>query len=279
MTTSRVLVDDLGHEVEVTASPDRLVSLVPSLSEVLWWWHLADQLVGVTDYCVAPPRAFQHARTVRGPKNPDVAAIIDLQPDLIVANEEENRPVDVERMRAAGLSVYVTKVRTVAGAAASLQGLGEAVGAVAPADQLAASLRRAIDGAAGVEDRLKVVCPIWRDGAHRGADETWWVLGRDTYAADLLRCAGFDIVPVPDSEEEQRYPRFLSSELLDADPDVVLLPDEPYVFTEDDATVFRDWRAVTRLLDGTGLVWWGPRTPSALSELGQLRRTLRRRHR
>ncbi len=268
--------DDLGSDVEVPADPDRLVSLVPNLSEVLWWWQRADRLVGVTEYCVAPPRAFDGARRLRGTKNVDVAAIIDLQPDLVVANEEENRPADVERLREAGLEVYVTRVRTVKDAAASLMALGEAVGAAKPGEQLAASLFRAMEGAGHRGPRLRAVCPIWRDGAHRGEDETWWVLGRDTYAADLLAVCGFDVVPGPSEPGEQRYPRFGLEQLEAADPDVVLLPDEPYLFTRDDAKVFARWRATTRHLDGTALVWWGPRTPNAIGDLDRLRRSLLR---
>lgn len=279
---TRTVTDDLGTGVRVPDDPARLVSLVPNVSEVLWWWHRADRIVAVTDYCVAPPRAFDHAARIRGTKNPDVAAIIDLAPDLVIANEEENRPLDVERLRDAGAPVYVTKVRTVADAARSLEQLGEAVGAAAPATQLAAALHRALDGAARRGARRRVVCPIWRDGAGKGADETWWVLGRDTFAADLLRVAGFDVAPRPEdlgapTPEEDRYPRYHLDDLAAVDPDAVLLPDEPYRFTRQDAEVFADWRAVVRHLDGTALVWWGPRTPSAIADLDRLRRSLQRR--
>jgi len=281
---TRTVTDDLGTAVHVPDVPSRLVSLVPNLSEVLWWWHLADRIVAVTDYCVAPPRAFRQAARVRGTKNPDVDAIAALTPDLVVANEEENRPLDVERLRAAGVPVYVTKVRTVADAAHSLERLGEAVGVGASATQLSAALHRALDGAGRRGERQRVVCPIWRDGAAKGADETWWVVGRDTFAADLLRVAGFDVGPRPEevgapADAEDRYPRYYLDDLAAIDPDAVLLPDEPYRFTREDAGVFAAWRAVVRHLDGTALVWWGPRTPSAIADLDQLRRSLQRRRR
>jgi ABC-type Fe3+-hydroxamate transport system substrate-binding protein len=264
-------------------------ALVPSLSEVLWWWQLADRIVGVTEYCVAPPRAFNDARRLRGTKNADVDAILDLEPDLVVANEEENREVDVARLRDAGVAVYVTKVRTVEDAAASLGRLGEAVGVGTAGERLGATLLRALDGVGRRGPRLRAVCPIWRDGAAKGEDETWWVLGRDTYAADLLAAVGFDVVPQavePDAVSErptdgerpdERYPRFPLERLAAEDPDVVLLPDEPYAFDQEDATVFAGWRAAVRHLDGTALVWWGPRTPDALGDLDRLRRSIARR--
>jgi ABC-type Fe3+-hydroxamate transport system substrate-binding protein len=283
----RTVIDDLGTEVGVADRPERIVSLVPNLSEVLWWWHLADRIVAVTDYCVAPPRAFDAAQRVRGTKNPDVNAVIDLAPDLVVANEEENRELDVRRLRDAGVEVYVTRVRTVEDAATSLAGLGEAVGVGGAGGQLAASLRRAIDGVAAPGPRLRAVCPIWRDGADKGADETWWTLGRDTYAADLLATCGFDVVPDPSTadgdegseEREARYPRYPLDDLAAERPRAVLLPDEPYVFTREDAEVFADWPASVRHLDGTALVWWGPRTPTAIGDLDRLRRSIARRQR
>lgn len=92
---SPTLTDDLGHPVPLGRDPRRIVSLVPNLTETLWWWHLGDRVVGATEWCVAPPHGFPNAVRVRGTKNPDTAAIVDLAPDLVVANQEENRELDV----------------------------------------------------------------------------------------------------------------------------------------------------------------------------------------
>jgi len=272
------VVDDLGERVTVLGAPHRIVSLVPNLSEVLWWWGLADDVVAVTDYCVAPPRSFSSAARIRGTKNPDVRRIIDLAPDLVVANEEENRERDVRRLREAGIPVYVTRVRGVHDAARSFERLGEVVGQHAAGVRLAAALRRACASTTTHGPRLEAICPIWRDGAQRGDDETWWVVGRDTFAADLLSTAGFDVRTATDAGDAvpQRYPRAHLSTLAAIDPDVVLLPDEPYAFQADDVEVFTTWRAAVRALDGTALTWWGPRTPTAIGDLDRLRRQLGR---
>lgn len=276
--TSRTVVDDLGEAVTVRGVP-RIVSLVPNLSEVLWWWRLAGSVVGVTDYCVAPPRAFAGATRIRGTKNPDVRAIVDLAPDLVVANEEENRALDVRRLREAGVTVYVTRVRGVIDAARSFVGLGEVVGEPAAGTQLAAALRRAAASAAPDGPPLEAICPIWRDGAEKGEDETWWVVGRDTFAADLLATAGFRVRTPDDGDAagSVRYPRAPLPTLAELDPDVVLLPDEPYAFQAEDVEVFATWRAAVRTLDGTALTWWGPRTPTAIGDLHRLRRQVARR--
>jgi ABC-type Fe3+-hydroxamate transport system substrate-binding protein len=276
---TRAVVDDLGDELTLPARPTRIVSLVPSVSETLWWWHLADVVVGVTDWCVAPPSAFDHARRVRGTKNPDVDAVVGLGPDVVVANEEENRELDVRRLRDAGVGVYVTRVRGVEDAAASLARLGDALGAGGAGAGLAQAIARAVDQLPAPSHALRTFCPVWRDGRRDGqdpADEGWWATGRATFAGDLLAHAGFAVVP---DDPDARYPTLPRGEVAAIDPDVVLLPDEPYAFGEEDRAVFAGWRARTRRFDGTALTWWGPRTPHALGDLARLHRQLARRRR
>ena len=250
------------------ASPRRIVSLVPSLSETLWWYRLADRVVGVTDYCVAPPHGFPNARRVRGTKNPHVAAIVDLAPDLVIANEEENRELDVRRLREAGLAVYVNAPRTVVDAADSLAAIGEIVGAAEAGAGLRQDILRARQRADARRPSraLTTFCPIWKD--------PWMATGRDTYAADLLAMAGFATVP---DDPAGRYPTVTLEEMASRDVDAVLLPDEPYAFGESDRADFAGWRARVRRIDGTQLTWYGPRTPHALVELSRLAASVRNR--
>lgn len=264
---SEALTDELGDEVSLSGEPGRIVSLVPSLSEALWWFRAADRLVGITEYCVAPPHGFPNATRVRGTKNPDVAGIEALEPDLVIANEEENRKLDVDRLRAAGLAVYVTAPRTVTDAATTLATLGRLVGGEAAGAGLAQSIERALDQLSSrpAHPRLRTFCPVWRD--------PWMATGRDTYAADLLAWTGYEVGP---AEAGDRYPKVALEAVRRWEPEVVLLPDEPYRFDAHDREVFREWPARARLIDGTQLTWYGPRTPSALAELGRLNRSLRR---
>lgn len=264
-----VVVDDLGAHVALSRAPQRMVSLVPNLSETLWSWGLADRLVGVTDWCVEPVDGFGEAARVRGTKNPDVARIVDLAPDLVVANEEENRELDVRRLRAAGVPVYVTRVRTVTDVAGCLERLGPVVDGTDAATVLGARLRAALARVEGAcRSRARVFCPVWRGGRRPDTDdEEWWALGRDTYGGDLLARCGLDVVPV---DADARYPRHRLATVSRDDPDVVLLPDEPYPFGEHDRAVFADWRARVVPVDGRALWWWGPRTPGALDDLGAL---------
>jgi ABC-type Fe3+-hydroxamate transport system substrate-binding protein len=254
-------IDELGHRVVSDRVPQRIVSLVPSLSETLAAWGLGPRVVGVTEWCISPAGAFDHAARVRGTKNPDVAAIVELAPDLVVANEEENRRVDVERLRARGLEVYVTAPRSLAGVATTFERLGPVVGAADAGRRLADQIRGAIAGAALHLPTLRTFCPVWRD--------PWIAVGTDTIAADLLRCSGFTVLP-----EVERYPRVELDDIAALDPDVVLLPDEPYEFGPADHAAFDGWRAQVREIDGATLTWWGPRTAGALTGFAALARSL-----
>lgn len=266
MTPATPLVDDLGHAVGVGGEVRRIVSLVPNLSHLLWSWGMAELLVGVTDWCVDPPGGFPSARRVRGTKNPDLSAITELGPDLVVTNEEENRRRDVERLRGAGLAVHVTRVRSLSALPGTLSRLAAALrapgAAAALVDELAAA--HAELGRRPVPPR-RVACVVWRDAPEQGGDaEGWWLLGRDTYAADLLAALGLQVVPpAPDG----RYPRCSFAELRALQPELVLLPDEPYAFGAAETGSFAAAGLVARLVDGKDLWWWGARTPQALTRL------------
>jgi ABC-type Fe3+-hydroxamate transport system substrate-binding protein len=231
--------DDLGHDVPLTAPATRVVSLVPSLTEALAA-SAPDVLVGATDWCTHP--ADLDVSRVRGTKNPDLAAIRALSPDLVVANQEENRELDVRRLREAGVAVWVTRIETVEESLGSMSRLfGEALGLPDP-PWLAAA--RSL-WSAPAAPRLRVAVPIWRD--------PWMVVGSSTYTDDLLARAGLVNVL---AGHDGRYPTVTPAEIDDAGADVVLLPDEPYVFTDSDGP--EALRTPTRLVSGRLLTWYGP---------------------
>lgn len=234
-----MVVDDLGHAVAAPDQVRRVVSIVPSLTEALAL-SAPGLLVGATDWCTHP--ADLAVARVRGTKNPDVAAIIALKPDLVVANQEENRLPDLDALRAAGVPVYVTDIRTLDGAFASLARMLAACGLARPAwlDEA----RRAWDEVPRAAVRQRAVVPIWR--------RPWMAVGSDTFTGALLARLGVDNVLCDDPE---RYPRF-SPEAL-PEHDMVVLPDEPYNFTaEDGPEAFPGTRSV--LVSGRLLTWYGP---------------------
>ncbi|MEV7712536.1 helical backbone metal receptor [Streptomyces sp. NPDC088270] len=229
----------------------RVVSLVPSLTEAVAV-TAPGLLVGVTDWCTHP--AGLTAARIGGTKNPDVTAVLALRPDLVVANEEENREADLAALRAAGTEVLVTAIRTLDQAFEELDRvLVTACGAARP---------RWLDEAEAAWAALpppraprRAIVPVWR--------RPWMVLGRDTFAGDLLARLGVENAY---ADHAERYPRIPLDALNAAGADLVVLPDEPYRFTADDGPeAFPALPA--RPVDGRYLTWYGPslvRAPAVL---------------
>lgn len=259
----RQVVDARGTAVALPDRVGRVVSLVPSLTEWLVLAGVGERLVGVTDWCVEPAGALDGVTRVRGTKNPDLAAVRGLEPDLVVANAEENRKLDVQRLEAAGLAVFITMPITVAGAVAELRDLAAAVGDLDGAAAMDAELVAAVTDAYRRRPArgVRYACPVWRD--------PWMWLGRRTYGADLLGLAGGE--PVLD-DPATRYPRLDPEALAARNPEVVLLPSEPYAFGRADADEVSAGFGGARveLVDGRALTWYGPRIPAAVAAFRDL---------
>lgn len=249
-------LDDLGHDVAVPTEARRVVSLVPSITEGLAAAR-PGAVVGATDWCTHP-HDLEVVR-VRGTKNPDRAAVEAARPDLVVANQEENRELDVQRLRDAGVPVWVTRIETVDDAFASLGRLfTDALGWGEPA--WLADARR-LWSAPAPAPRGRVAVPIWRD--------PWMVVGPRTFTADLLRRLGWGVTTGAAGDPHERYPHVDVADLDTSDVDLVLLPDEPYVFGPDDGP--EAFTSVpTRLVSGGLLTWYGPSLVEAREVLGAL---------
>lgn len=231
--------DDLATAYDGARPALRVVSLVPSLTEALASIH-PERVVGATDWCTHP--ADLATTRVRGTKNPDLAAIRELRPDVVVANKEENRELDVRRLRDSGVRVWVTDIRTVPDAVASIRRLLAGIGWPEP-DWLATAERLWCGEVPPVTRR--VVVPIWRD--------PWMVVGGDTFTTDLVRRLGWENTYASSAD---RYPSVTVAEIEATHPDTVLLPDEPYVFTETDGP--EAFTVPTELVSGRLLTWYGP---------------------
>jgi ABC-type hemin transport system substrate-binding protein len=243
--------DDMGSLVPVPAKVRRIVSLVPSLTETVASLD-PGLLVGATAWCSHP--ADLEVTRIGGTKNPDVGTIIGLAPDVILANEEENRESDLHALRGAGLAVWVTWIRDLPSALASLRRMITlACRQPAPAWLDAASAAWQI---AAAPERSAVV-PIWR--------RPWMVVGGDTFAGDVLARLGVTNVY---GRHHDRYPKVPIEDLRAAAPDLVVLPDEPYRFTASDGPeAFAGYP--TALVSGRHLTWYGPSLVEAPAVLGR----------
>ena len=232
----------------------RVVSLVPSITEALASVR-REAVVGATDWCTHPADLDETLEArVRGTKNPNLDTIRQLRPDVVIANREENRELDVRRLRESGIRVEVTQIETVPEAVETFEHLfDDVLGWERPAWLTQA---REVGCRALPEVTRAVAMAIWRD--------PWMVVGPHTFTGDLLRRLGWanaygegDGDGDGDGDGADRYPHVDLEELDKAGADAVLLPDEPYVFTADDGPEAFS-RTPTELVSGRALTWYGP---------------------
>lgn len=239
----------------------RLVSLCPSLTELVFALERGAELVGITRFCVHPTEGVRSLEQVGGTKDPDVERIVALAPDLVLMNREENRVEDAEALRAAGLVVHDSMPRTLVETAAMVRSIGAALGR----EELGEGIARDIEGraerarrrAATHARRVRFAYLIWR--------KPWMSVNADTFASALLELAGgenvFGARPV-------RYPEVTAEALGEARPDVVFLATEPFPFEGKHADELARATGIARerfaLADGEYLSWHGSRTPDGI---------------
>lgn len=226
----------------------RVVSLVPSVTETLLAWGITP--VACTDYCEQP--LLHH---IGGTKNPRVADIVDLAPDVVVVCDEENRREDAEALVAAGMRIHDCSPRTIDEVRPALAAMAEVVGATPLDDQWGSP----VPDLAPLG--LRAFVPIWR--------RPWMTIGTDTFGASLLAAIGVEVIDLPGVEPDApvvRYPTVDLDAAIAARPDVVLAPSEPYTFKPEHLVELAVVAPVLEV-DGQDLFWWGVRTPDAVRRL------------
>jgi len=251
----------------------RLVSLCPSLTELVFALERGEDLVGVTRFCVHPAEGVEGIEQVGGTKDPDVARIAALAPDLVLMNREENRVEDAEALRAAGLRVHDSMPRTLAETAAMVRSIGAALGRPEPGEAIARDIETRAERVrrrVASSPRVRFAYLIWR--------KPWMSVNADTFAHALLELGGganvFGDRPV-------RYPEVTAEALAEADPELVLLSTEPFPFEEKHAAELARLTGLARsrfaLADGEYLSWHGSRTPAGIDYAAGLIESARRR--
>jgi Periplasmic binding protein len=262
----------------------RIVSLVPSITEGLCMLGLQDSIVGATDYCTAPAEAVREKERVGGTKNPLVARVVELHPDLVIVNTDENRKATVQELESRGLKILVTQTDSLDEVEATWTQLGEATGKQEAAARERERIcearernRERLNGAA----RLSALIMVWKS--------PWMASGAGTYVESLLGCCGIDNVmggvktkwirmalnmePAPAIESFNHSGGAKKMiYLLPRVPDVVLLPTEPFAFSETDRDDFAQLlpRERVHVVDGQLLTWWLSRTVEGLKYFYEL---------
>lgn len=248
----RTVDDALGRTIAVPQPVARVVSLVPSLTDLCFALGVGDRVVGVTDVCTEPAGKLEGIARVGGEKRPSIEVIRALLPDLVLANKEENRRQDVDRLSDSGIAVHVSFPRTVEEGGFLCADLGRLLGVAARGRELATAARKARAAArkAAIHPAVSAVVLVWKN--------PWMAISGDTYGSDVLACLGGRNLYAGAS---QRYPKVTLDAVAREKPRLVLLPDEPYAFTEDDAAEIRraiPGAAVVRC-PGRAFFWHGPR--------------------
>jgi ABC-type Fe3+-hydroxamate transport system substrate-binding protein len=270
--------------------PKRVVSLVPSITESLFDLDLGSCLIGVTDYCIYPADGVAILPKVGGTKNPDIDKIIKLKPDLVMMNDEENRKEDAKALQAAGIRIWVTGPRTIPEAFNLLWEMMDVFDepSMVPRVRHIERVYDIVSQAGKSLPPLRTFVPIWHD--------PWMTINQDTYIHDLLATLALENVfadrvrqyplkadlgeadPIPEddprvADRDVRYPRVTLEEIEEMQPELILLPSEPFEFEAAHAEILYNLDipaahyGTIYLIDGSLLSWHGTRIAYALTEM------------
>ncbi len=257
-------VTDARGKVFSPFTGDKIVSLVPSLTETLFFMGLGNKIVGVTRYCIAPEEAKQKPK-VGGTKSPNVKKIKDLSPDLVIANMEENPKERIEKIEEF-CDVFVTFPKSFSESVRLLEDLSKLFGVEKETKiKNVIAEGKELSNKHTFEETFRVFCPIWKN--------PWMSVNKDTYIHDMLQQAGFENVM---ENREERYPIVDEESIQQMDIDVLIMPSEPYEFKQPD---IEDLKRINMKLenvpvffiDGSLLSWYGVRSIKGLKELINLR--------
>jgi ABC-type Fe3+-hydroxamate transport system substrate-binding protein len=255
-----IFTDQMGHQVEIAAPPQRIISLVPSQTELLFDLGLEDRLVGLTKFCLHPKEKVKSKTVIGGTKNFHFEVIRQLQPDLIIGNKEENYLEGIRALQEQ-YPVWMSDMHTLEEALAMIRETGKITGTAARAARLTHTISQEFAALAPGKP-IRAAYLIWQ--------EPFMAVGRGTFIQDMLGRAGFANV----FHDRSRYPVVEAEELRQAQPQVILLSSEPYPFREKHLAAFREIcpQAQVLLVDGEMFSWYGSHLRLAPAYFGQLRR-------
>lgn len=254
--TERVFIDQMERRVEVVQSPSRIVSLVPSQTELLHYLGLDNNVVGITKFCIHPAEWFNSKQRIGGTKKLKIQEIIDLKPDLIIGNKEENTEEDILALSEID-PVWMSNVNSVEDAFSMIEEIGKLTNTYTKANQLTQELREKFQEISTVGRNKKVLYCIWENPT--------MVAGIETYIHSVLSSIGF--------VNEMKLPRYPTISDFDTlNPDLVFLSSEPFPFSESQVKKYQEIfpAAEVRLVDGEMFSWYGSRMLEAIAYFEKL---------
>lgn len=255
----RQFTDMTGKTIEVNYPPQRIVSLVPSQTELLFDLGLNDEVIGITKFCVHPNAWFRNKKRIGGTKTVHIDQVANLQPDLIIANKEENTKEQIEKL-AHHFPVWISDIKTIGQGLQMICEVGDLTGKMIPALQLCTEISTGFLQLPKPETPKKVAYFIWRG--------PWMCAGGDTFISDMITRMGWINV----LGHRNRYPEIELMELAALQPDIILLSSEPYPFKEAHIAEIKAIlpHAAVKLVDGEMFSWYGSRMKKAVPYLQKM---------
>ena len=261
-----IYYDQLGREVFLPGTPKRIISVVPSQTELLFYLGLNDEVIGITKFCIHPADKFKSTTKIGGTKQLDLARIKLLKPDLIIANKEENEREQLEGLMQ-HFPVWISDIYDLADALEMIERVGELVSRKKEAGELSNSINRSFNSFNSPLRNLRVAYFIWR--------KPYMVAGKNTFIDSMLQKCG-----LINAFELERYPEVDAEMLIEAKPDIILLSSEPYPFKEKHIAELKAIvpSAIIELVDGEMFSWYGSRLLEAPGYFDDLVKNLIRLH-
>ncbi|MEL7833501.1 helical backbone metal receptor [Fodinibius sp. Rm-B-1B1-1] len=246
----------------MSSNIQRIVSLVPSLTELVIDLGMENKLVGRTRFCIHPKEKVDDIAIIGGTKNPRLDKIRTLDPDYIIANKEENRREDIQALQE-DFEVNVTEIATIEDALIVIHQLAKTFDQTSKAKQLISNIQQALENRPEVP-KLNTAYLIWKD--------PWMTVGRDTYIHDILDHWNFPNV----FANRERYPKITLEDIKKQNPDLILLSSEPYPFKEKHMAQIEEACPAARVLlvEGEWFSWYGSRMEHAFKRLNGWRKTI-----
>ncbi len=243
-----IFIDQIGHKVKLDTIPKRIVSIVPSQTELLFNLGLEDEVVGITKFCIHPQKWFKNKPRVGGTKDLKIDKIIELQPDLIIANKEENSKEQIEQLQQL-YPVWTSDISNLKESIQMVQEVGRLTGKQAQSNQISEKINAEFHKLKKLKTNKRVLYLIWK--------EPYMSVGFSTFIHDILNKAGFENV----TQNNERYPNLNLKEIANLKPDLIFLSSEPYPFKEKHIKEFKDLfpDIQTILVDGEMFSWYGSR--------------------
>jgi ABC-type Fe3+-hydroxamate transport system substrate-binding protein len=256
--------DQMNRTVDIPSTPKRIISIVPSQTELLFDLGLDEEIIGITKFCAHPVDKVKRRLKIGGTKTLNISQIKKLNPDLIIGNKEENEKDQIEELMQ-NFPVWMSDISNLNHAVDMIRKVGQLVGRGEKSAQIASTITTSFDGLKIRSFSLKVAYLIWR--------KPYIVAGKGTFIDDMLKICG-----LKNAFDSDRYPEIFPGQIVEANPDLVFLSSEPYPFTERHITEFQALvpDANIQLVDGELFSWYGSRLLHAPEYFKQLISSLNR---